>query len=347
MQEVRSPESERRRVWFLWFAVLAWLAGLGALLALFALVGEASWVVVLILYLPRHPWIVPGLLLLPFALRAGRRALLIPLAAGGLLWLFPLMGFVPPRLAPPPAKPAIRVLSYNTTHAVDGVETLRALALETHPDMILFQWSSHLADEALSGPGFEGWTVRRAAQFTVATRFRILSLETGGVPSGSGPPCAHAVLDSPLGTLDVYVIRPQSARPEIGATRHRGLRARFRELIEGARSGQLSEHASFREAQTRSIAEMVARAEHPVLIAGDTNLPEGSLLLRRYFGSFGDAFAESGWGFGYTHPARLPWLRLDRILLGDGLSAGSFEILPRHASAHRAILAEIFRQGGR
>jgi endonuclease/exonuclease/phosphatase (EEP) superfamily protein YafD len=342
MRVVHS-ESELRRIRFLWSAVLAWLVVLGTMLALFALVGERWWAVVPILYLPRHPWIVPGLLILPSALRPGRRALLIPLAAGTLVWLFPLMGFVLPRLMRRPVGPTIRVLSYNTTHAVDGTEGLRALALETHPDMVLFQWSSHLADEALSGPGFEGWTVLRAAQFTVATRFRILSLETGGVPSGSGPPCAHAVLDSPLGTLDVYVVRPQSARNEIGATRHRGVRAHLRELIDGVRSGQLSEHASFREAQTRSIAEMVARAGHPVLIAGDTNLPEGSLLLRRYFGAFGDAFVESGWGFGFTHPAKLPWLRLDRILLGKGLSARSFEILSRRASAHRAILAEVVR----
>lgn len=336
-------ESDRLRLRFLWSAALAWLVVLGALLALFALVGERSWVVVPLLYLPRHPWIVPGLLILPSALRPGRRALLIPLAAGTLVWLFPLMGFVPPRLTRRPVGPGIRVLSYNTTHTVDGAEGLRALVLEAHPDLVLFQWSSHLADVALRGPGFEGWTVLHTAQFTVASRFRILSLEAGGVPSGSGPPCAHAVLDSPLGMLDVYSVRPKSARNEIGATRHRGVRAQLRELIDGARSGRLSELASFREAQTRSIAEMVNRAVHPVLIAGDTNLPQGSPLLRRYFGSFGDAFVDSGWGFGFTHPARLPWLRLDRILLGKGLGARSFEILSRRASAHRAILAEIVR----
>lgn len=329
----------------LWTAALLWLAALCAVLLLFARVGEHSWAVVLLLYAPRHLWIVPGLVLLPFALRRGRHALLFPIAAGTLLWLFPLMGFVLPHPAPRSKGPAIRVLSYNTTHGVDGPDSLRALVRETRPDLVLFQWSSHLADTALQGPGFEGWTVRHAAQFTVATRFPIVSIETGGVPSGSGPPCAHAIIDTPIGTLDVYDIRPQSAREEIGGLRHRGLRQRLRDVTSGALSGRMGQLASFREAQIRSIAAMVASASHPVLIAGDTNLPSGSLFLREYFGGFGDAFAQAGWGFGFTHPAKLPWMRLDRVLLGRELAASSFQVLSRRTSAHRPILVEIGRAG--
>jgi endonuclease/exonuclease/phosphatase (EEP) superfamily protein YafD len=338
-----SAGTERRRLLLLWCAALLWVAALAGLLALFEWVGEGAWPVVLLLYFPRHPWIVPGLLLLPFALRRGSRALLWPLAVGAAVWLFPVMGFVAPGHRPPPSAPTLRVLSYNTTHAVDGVESLRALVLETRADLVLFQWSSHLAHEAMSGPGFEGWAVLRVDQFTVASRFPVVSLEASGIPSGSGHPCAHAVLQAPIGTIDVYSIRPQSAREEIGATRKLGLRGRFAKLARDARSARLAEMASLREAQIRSIAETVAKAQHPVLIAGDSNLPDGSLLLRRHLGGFSDAFVESGWGFGYTHPARLPWMRLDRVLLGAGLRAVSFEILSRRASAHRPIVADIVR----
>jgi endonuclease/exonuclease/phosphatase (EEP) superfamily protein YafD len=322
---------------------LAWVGVLAALLAAFELVGEQSWPVVLLLYLPRHPWLAPGLLLLPFALRRGRRGLLWPLLLGALLWLVPIMGFVPPRPATPPAGPVLRVLAYNTTHGVDGVEGLREVVLEARPDLVLLQWTSHLADEALRGPGFEGWTVQRAAQFTVASRYPVLSLEAVGVPSGSGPPCAHAVVETPLGTMDVYSIRPQSARTEVGAMRHRGLRGRLAELLQNETSGRMSELASFRESQLRSIAAEVAKASHLVLVAGDSNLPDGSLFLRRYLGGLGDAFRQAGWGFGDTHPARLPWMRLDRVLLGPGLRAVSFEVLSRRISAHRPVVAEVVR----
>lgn len=338
------PRSGTLRLRLLWIAALLWLALLGLLLALFSFVGENAWLVVLLLYLPRHPWLVPGLLLLPFALRKGRRGLLVPLAAGALLWLFPIMGFVLPHPVASGSQARLRVLSYNTTHTVDGVDSLRALARDTQADLVLFQWTSHEAEEALSGPGFEGWTVRRADQFTVASRFPILSLETAGVPAESGAPCAHAVLDTPIGPLDVIDIRPQSARYEIGAARHRGIRQRVRDLIADAWEGQAHERTLLREAQVRSIADEIARATHPVLVAGDTNLPGGSLYLRRYFGGMGDAFVEAGWGFGYTHPARLPWMRLDRVLLGPGLHAVSFEVLGRRVSGHRPVLADIVRQ---
>lgn len=334
-----AGESRRRRL--LWALALAWVTGLLALLAAFRLVGEEAWPVVLLLYLPRHPWLLPGLLLLPFALRRGRRRLLLPLALGGLLWLFPIMGLVAPRPAPARTGPALRVLTWNTTHGVDGLEGLRAVVQEARPDLVLFQWTSHLAEEALSGPGFEGWTVQRVAQFTVATRLPVRSLTAVGLPSGSGPPCAHAVVETPLGPLDVYSIRPQSAREEVGALRHRGLRQRVKELIQSEGSGRLAELAEFREAQVRSIVAEVAKATHPVLIAGDSNLPDQSLFLRRHLGAYQDAFAQAGWGFGYTHPARLPWMRLDRVLLGPGLAAARVEVLSRRASAHLPVVADV------
>ena len=80
-----------------------------------------------------------------------------------------------------------------------------------------------------------------------------------------------------------------------------------------------------------------------MLIVGDSNLPDGSRLLRTALGAYRDAFAAASWGFGWTHPAKLPWLRLDRALLGPGLRATSFEVLPRRTSGHRAVLFEITR----
>ncbi len=337
------PRARARPPRWPWAAALAWLAALLLLLAAFAFVGEEAWPVVLLLYLPRLPWILPGLLLLPLALRRGRRALLLPLAAGALIWLFPLMGFVPPRLPARPAGPTFRVLSYNTGHAVDGVESLRALVRGTGADLVLFQWTSHEAEAALRGPGFEGWTVRRAGQFTVASRFPVRSIEAVGFPAppDGALPCAHAVVESPLGTVDVYAMRPKSARIELAARRKMGLRHRVAEFVEDLESGRLAASAALRESQTRSVAAEAARARHLVLIAGDSNLPGGSRLLRTALGGYRDAFAEAGWGFGYSYPARLPWMRLDRVLLGPGLRAVSFAVQGRRVSGHRAILAEI------
>jgi vancomycin resistance protein VanJ len=302
--------------------------------------------VVILLYAPRHPWIIPGAFLLPFALRARHRTLLVPLTVGTLIWLFPLMGFVFPHRLTRPSGPTLRVLSYNTTHAADGVEGLRSIALETRADLVLLQWSSHLADEALSGKGFEGWTVRRADQFTVASRYPVSSVETLGLPFDLGPPCAHAVLQTPLGIVDVYNIRPHSAREEVAFRHNRNLWQRARDLLSDLRHDRMREFTAFRGRQLRSVVAEFVTGEHFVIVAGDTNLPNGSLFLHRHLGALKDAFVDSGWGFGHTYPAKLPWLRLDRILLGSGLEARSFQVLPRHLAAHRPVLAEISREPG-
>lgn len=325
----------------LWTAALLWLAALAALMALFAKVGEHAWPVVILLYLPRLLWLVPAPVLLAVAVKRRRPAALVATLLGCALWLFGLSGFVLPAPLPAPSGPTLRVLSFNTTHGKDGPAGLRAVVEQAKPDLVLLQWASHTADEGLRG--LEGWTVHRVAQFTIATRFPVVSVETGGLSSGSGPPCAHAVIDTPLGLLDVYDIRPQSAREEIGAEHNAGLRGRLATLIRDVRAGRLAQLAAFREAQVRSIAAMVAQAKHPVLLAGDTNLPSGSVLLRDSFTDLGDAFEQASWGFGYTHPARLPWLRLDRVLLGSGLRAFGFEVLPRHAASHRPVVAVIGR----
>lgn len=325
-------------------AALLWLALLLLVLALFAFVGEESWLVVLGLYLPRHLLLLPGLPL-AWAARRKERALLRGLVlAGALLWLLPVAGFVLPWPAPAVQGPILRVLSYNTTQGVDGTENLRALFLESRADVVVLQWTSHYAQDAFAGPEFAGWTVKRAGQFGIASRYPVRSFEPVGLPDGYGPPLAHAVLDTPLGTLDLLDIRPQSARTELGAFRHMGVRDQLRTLLRELRSGRVSEHAKYREGQVRVIAEEAARVKGLLLIAGDSNLPERSLLLRRYLGQYRDAFAEAGWGFGWTHPARVPWLRLDRALLGPGLRAVSFEVLERRNSGHRAVLFEVARE---
>ncbi|HZX93901.1 MAG TPA: hypothetical protein VFE90_05260 [Myxococcales bacterium] len=55
---------------------------------------------------------------------------------------------------------------------------------------------------------------------------------------------------------------------------------------------------------------------------------------------------QAGWGLGYTNPARLPWLRLDRVLLRPDLEAVSFHVLGHHASAHRGGDPEEGRHAG-
>lgn len=307
------------------------------------MVGERSWLVVLLLFAPRPLWLLPGLPVLAWGARRRSFPLLAAFAAGLAVWALPLSGFVLPGLPARAQGPTLRVLSYNTGHGVDGPEALRELVRRTRADLVHLQWTSHVMNEALSGPGFEGWVSRRAGQFTIASRFPLSELEGLGTNDGYGFPAARGVVETPWGPVELINLRPKSARTELGAKRHLGLRGRVRTFLEDLGAGRVSGESARREADLDAIAGAITRARHPLLVAGDTNLPVGSPLSERTFGSLRDAFVEASWGFGWTHPAKLPWLRLDRVLLGGGLRAVSFEVLPHMTAGHRAVLAEIAR----
>jgi endonuclease/exonuclease/phosphatase family metal-dependent hydrolase len=95
------------------------------------------------------------------------------------------------------------------------------------------------------------------------------------------------------------------------------------------------------ELRTSQIAAIASRApiDRPVIIAGDTNLPGLSRLLRVHFGRFTDGFSTVGAGFGYTFPARHPWLRIDRILVDERLRFVRFQTGRALGSDHLSVFA--------
>jgi len=80
-----------------------------------------------------------------------------------------------------------------------------------------------------------------------------------------------------------------------------------------------------------------------IILAGDTNLPNLSPLLPRYLADYRDGFERAGWGFGYTYPARLPWMRIDRIFASKELRFVSFKTGCDGDSDHRCVFASIER----
>ena len=77
------------------------------------------------------------------------------------------------------------------------------------------------------------------------------------------------------------------------------------------------------------------------MIAGDTNLPTWSVLARRELSGFADAFEEAGSGFGYTFPAKRPWMRIDRVFGGPGIRFVGARVGDRGASDHRPLFVEL------
>jgi vancomycin resistance protein VanJ len=328
----------------------------GYLLALLAvavvlpLVGERWWVTTALLYLPRFGFGLPlPVVILALALFGPRRllwALPVPL----LVLLFPIMGLrlgLGAMFAPgEPGRPVVRLLSYNVAATDDPAEVVEAIR-SAAPDVVVIQEHTRSLEEAL-GTALPGFARHSEGQFAIASRYPIEDVylpPTLEIP-GLRPRSARFVryrLKTPLGPVHVYNVHPVSPRNGLEEARGDGLLHSLKQGRLGDSEGirRMMDNSVLRQRQVETFAADAARSPHPVVIAGDTNLPDGSFILRRALGGFSDGFARAGRGFGYTYPADRPWMRIDRILTDGRLAIDRFRVLPRQGSDHRAVVAEL------
>ncbi len=320
---------------------------LAAIAAAFRLVGERWPAIAVALYLPRAAFGLP----LPFlvaaliAARYPRLALLQIVSA--LVLLFPLMGFVVPRRVPS-KRGTLRVLSYNVNSCHGGADEIAKEIDRFSPDVVLLQ---ECDTDRMAPPMRARYTVvQTSTQFLVASRFPITAADDPDkLPYGGrerSPRFLKRVIQTPLGPIAFYSVHPISPREGFVAVRHnlpRELRAGRFPVDLGA--PVLVENFGLREVQVRTFAEQAARETMPVIIAGDTNLPGGSVVFDHYLGRYVDGFTAAGQGFGYTFPngKHLPWMRIDRILTVAPLRFTSFVVGDSPASDHRCVVADLER----
>jgi endonuclease/exonuclease/phosphatase family metal-dependent hydrolase len=115
-------------------------------------------------------------------------------------------------------------------------------------------------------------------------------------------------------------------------------------LFSGDAGPSILANARLRALQAEAIAGAAALNSEPVVIAGDTNLPDLSPVFSRHLSRFQDGFVKAGAGFGYTYPNdRRPWMRIDRILATDALRFVKFEVGTSAASDHLCVVADLQR----
>ncbi|HVU05891.1 MAG TPA: endonuclease/exonuclease/phosphatase family protein [Polyangiaceae bacterium] len=333
-----------------WLAV-AYPASLAVLAGVLGTVGEKHWITTALLYLPRFPYALP----LPFlglALLLLRSWRLLALQAASLwLVLVPLMGFVFPWVGGgTPGAPTVRLLSYNVNSLEAGEDRVFEQIEHLNPDIVLLQeigsGGAAFAERLRARYG----VVQVSGQFIVASRHPILeTYEPGkvvldGVPHS--PRFLRYTVETPLGRIALYNVHPISPRMPFIALRGRGIRREILSgrLLRGENAAPLMLNVRLRALQTSTYAARAAEEKDPVVIAGDTNLPGLSPSLRRYLGSYQDGFVTAGGGFGYTFPTyRVPWMRIDRVLVGRELRVTRFEIGAPLGSDHRAVVADVQR----
>jgi vancomycin resistance protein VanJ len=353
------PKSRPLRRWLRLFAIALGVGYPLALLIAWLLlrfVGEGWWVTIVGLYAPPVGFLFPAPLVIAAAWAWAPKRVLLLQVGSLLVALFPLMGLHLGSLRTGSASDvsAIRLVSYNIDLGYRGVPGIVAQVQKLGPNLVLLQAADQGVATELAA-AFPGWHTDFHDQFFVASRFPLTNIhvppplhyEAGeGGARWADDGSAHFVvytIATPLGLLDVFNVHPTSPHEGLEDIRGDG-------FLYELRSGRLlfsQEHrrllfSTYRRArQVQGLAAVARASARPVIIAGDTNLPGLSRIFHENLGSFDDAFASVGRGFGYTYPAKLPWMRIDRILTNGKLRAVDFRIGDLRASSHLCISATI------
>jgi vancomycin resistance protein VanJ len=333
-----------------WLSI-AYLLALLLVAACLYFIGEGWWISGVLMYLPQLGWALPLPLVVGLLAWTRQWRQLQLQLAGALVWLFVLMGFnLPWPQFSGAAAPKMRVLSFNVNSCYSGVEVVAAKIREHGADLVLVQ-ELFGNDEPLAAALRKDYpAVQFDGQFLIASRYPILTSKVPPrVAVGDAMRTARFVryvVQTPFGELAVYNMHPISPRGALWKLRKGGFR---KQLLQGhALDGEVEEdtqgYAQVRLAQAKAAADMAKAEPGLVLIAGDTNLPSFSPALRRTFGAFQDGFSEAGWGFGFTYPDRIPWMRIDRIMASNGLKFVDFQRGCQGASDHLCVVAELERR---
>ena len=310
-----------RRLWIA--AALAHLALVAGLFVVFRFGPRSGWAV-LLLYSPRAVFAVPALITAVF-LRGWWRVLPALTAA---LVLGPLMGL---HLHGPGPAGKLRAVTWNVWLGDGDQQAIRAALVAAVPDLVLLQAVGHGVEWVVEGPPFQGFTVLREDQYLLASRWPARRLP--GPTNYGWRSWSHFAVDSPFGEVPVFVVRPHSPRG----------------LLRGGLRRAIASDAPEMDSVERNLRRVDAASRDAGalrIVAGDFNLPEGSGIWRGVFAGMQDAFGEVGNGYGYTFPSRFPgpWMRLDRVLIGEGWRGTRAEVIGRWGSTHAGVLVEVERR---
>lgn len=302
--------------------------------------GPERWIVSSFnLYLPQWLWALPGLILVGVSLRIAQRWTWFPLLC--VIWVATtLMGFcwhIGPAAGAGGGKSRLRVMTYNIKYGQRDVAAFLKEIADTQPDLLLLQD----VGDTMDGPLrllLHGRNVRAFGQYVIASHLplsepQIRWISLLGEAQHTCLRCQLTVGRSRITVYDVHLLTPRA-----------GLNAvKFQN---GESLSVLEQNVAARLQQARLLAQALQQEQGALIVAGDFNAPDISLVCRTLrLTGLRDAFAEAGEGYGYTygHMLRLrhSYMRLDHILVSpewqvQGCWAGSAE-----GSDHRPVIADL------
>jgi endonuclease/exonuclease/phosphatase (EEP) superfamily protein YafD len=208
---------------------------------------------------------------------------------------------------------------------------------ESDADVVAIQ-EAMTAEElaAIMGPD---WNVAGTFGITIASRFDILEKRTftGSVEAAWRTVAIDYCLAAPEGPIDLVIVHLETPREGLAAVKD--------DFWGGITD--FNDNLQQRSSESAAASRWVASLPGPTIVAGDMNMPSDSLLFRRDWSSFTDAFAAAGWGYGYTYgygtSGRRYGQRIDHILVDAGWHVERAWVGRHIGSDHRALMAELAR----
>ena len=298
--------------------------------------GDFHWLPTLLMFGPHWVWAVPVAIIIPMMLMT---RLVVPgvlLSGLSSLLLGSIAGFCIPeagvstRLGAP-----LRVLSCNVQGLPKGSAKLRQLLERLDPDVIALQ-------ECYQGLQFEwleGWHICRREQLMIASRhpLREVGFTKRRIAGEDREPVNVLQCVVRVEGTDVRICNVHLRTPRLG----------FEQLLELRRTAPaaMQSEIRYRRVESQIIEQGLRYVTAPLIVCGDFNMPEGSVIYQRYWSRFDNAFSLCGLGCGYTKRTALRgWsygLRIDHVLTGGDLQARRCWVATDIGSDHLPVVADL------
>lgn len=253
---------------------------------------------------------------------------------------------------------AFKVMTYNVRnfYGEDGrssVDSIVRLIGETEPDIVCLQeFNARLAGRSgaldLLDDKYERASFGRSQhdsldEYTMAIWSKYRILRSGVVLT----PSTSVWADVMVGEDTVRIFNNHLRSTAIKAadddyiTNRRFLSDTAREDKIRSIVGRFRENSVLRAAQVDSIAREIGTVPTRCIVCGDFNDTPMSYAYRKMARGLRDAFSVCGSGYSHTFRGFFNTLRIDYVLVSDGLEPVSYAVLPADCSDHLPVVAEL------
>lgn len=322
--------------------VILVVAGIVVLAAGYKVGPEHFWLFALAQYVPYPAFLLPSLAAVGLSITLGWGFRLAALLGLGLV-LTSVTGLEFNRGEGGSGR--VRLMTYNIKDYVSArhANGLAAVAQEIDrhdPDIVVLQDARQVADDGAADKLLAILGGRRNfsfGQYVVASRFPLRDCSRRDIPfreeAHTYVTCIVEINGIEFQLVTVHFITPRSGLAAIRADPLGAI-------------GEWKENVSDRMTQAEELADDLRSRRLPLVVAGDLNAPDTSLVVRTLLETgLRDAFATAGVGYGHTWghslSLRFSFLRIDHILVSPEFAVADCFAGGPLGSEHRPVIADL------